>query len=123
SPVFLTIRRTDKKALNTIARQFSGLGPCNDDDRLVETLAFPPVGVFSRKVYRHFGSAGKCLAELVASHEQALAEQMPRCMEFPLLGVWLIMTETVSAQSPVQRRCQFCPLPQERGKVGWRRRG
>lgn len=56
---------------------------------------------------------GSAFSQLVAGHEQALAERRPCPVEVSLLLIRPIEPEPVSAQSEVQRGRQFRPLPQE----------
>lgn len=63
---------------------------------------------------------GSAFSQLVAGHEQALAERRPGAMEVALLLVGPVEAKPVSAQSEVQRRRQFHSFPQQRGEPRWR---
>src|SRR5690606_10853726 len=70
APIFFAVRRTNEKALDAIARQFCGLRTSDQDNRLVVTLAFPPIRIFPGEMHRAFSRARERLTQLVAGHKK-----------------------------------------------------
>ena len=69
------------------------------DDRPVKSLAFPPLGITTGGMHRHFKSARESFPELISSHEESLAVRITREVEFDLLCVGLVVLKSVFSES------------------------